>query len=418
MKSIIGATLAAWLVAGASGKAHQHQRHHLHRKHGLSPVEKRGPDVTITSVVAGPTVVEYILDDKTLDVKQAEKGLSDGLYIVVGETTPTFVPPPPPPPPTTTSSSTKLAAQFYEQKTTSSSPIPTPTAEANSSSTSVPVASGIDAEFPSGKIPCSHFPSDYGAVPVEWLNTGGWTSLQQPDSYTPGQPISNIVAPTSGGCKPKMFCSYACPAGYQKSQFPQSQGATGQSVGGVYCNSDGFLELTRPSHPQLCQQGAGGVFIVNKLSGPASVCRTDYPGSESMVIPLETQPGGRYPLTNPASKDYYTWEGKPTTAQYYVNNMNVPVEQACTWTSSKFPSSAGNWAPSIIGAGQADTGVTFLSIFANLPTSTAKLNFNIEITGDVNSECSLKNGVYSGGGNGCTTAISKPGGVAYIVFSN
>lgn len=402
MKGIVQVALAATLIAGAVADSH-HQHRHLHVKRAV----KRDADVTVTSVVAGPTVVEYVLDDKKIDSSKAEEGLSDGHYVVVGETTPTFNPPPPPPPPSTTAAiPSAVDAQFYEKKT-SSTAAPSPS----------PVAAGIDSDFPSGKIPCSTFPSEYGALAIPWLNTEGWTSLQQPGTYTPGVSMNNIVAPISGGCKTGMFCSYACPIGYQKTQWPVTQGATGQSVGGLYCNSAGFLELTRPSHPRICERGVGNVFVQNKLSGKSCVCRTDYPASENMVIPIETMPGGTYELTNPASNDYYVWQGKPTTAQYYVNKLNVDLDQACVWTSTKYPGAAGNWAPINIGLGQDAFGITWISIFPNAPTSQASLDFNIEITGDVNSKCALKNGQYTGGLNGCTTDITG-NGTATVVFTN
>ena len=205
-----------------------------------------------------------------------------------------------------------------------------------------------------------------------------------------------------------MMCSYACPPGYQKTQWPAEQGATGQSVGGLWCNDDGFLELTRPEYPKICEQGAGGVYVRNELSSSAAVCRTDYPGNEAMTIPVATSPGGTYPLTNPDSATYYKWQGKATTAQYYVNNAGVAVEDACVWTSSKFPSSAGNWAPTNIGVGKSEAGETYISIFPNLPTSTAVLDFDIEIVGDISGTCWLKKGQYSGN-NGCTVSFSLVG---------
>lgn len=391
MKGIVHAALAASLIAGAAADSHHHQHRHLHAK----VVGKRA-DKTVTSVVAGPTVVEYVLDGEKVDKSKAEQGVEDGRYVVIGESTPTFNPPPPPST-TTTAIPTGVGAEFYEKKT-SSTAAPSPSA----------VAAGIDSDFPSGKIPCSKFPSNYGAVAIDWLGTDGWTSLQQPDSYTPGVGMSNIVAPISGGCKSGMFCSYACPDGYQKTQWPETQGATGQSVGGLYCNDNGFLELTRPSHPKICEKGVGNVWVQNKLSGKACVCRTDYPASENMVIPIETTPGGKYALTNPDSEDYYVWQGKTTTAQYYINNLDVDVEQACVWTSSKFPNSAGNWAPVNVGVGRDALGVTWISIFPNAPTSQAKLDFNIEITGDVAAPCYLKNGKYYGGLNGCTVSYHHP----------
>lgn len=417
MKGLIQVALAAALAAGATAQPRAHLHRHQHvKKHDHAAVQKRD-SVTVTSVVAA-TVTEYVLDGKTVDVQTAKDGIKVGDFIVIGSTNPTFTPPPPPPSSTssTESSSSTQAAQFFEHKSsTSETPTPTPT--------ETPVATGIDVPFPTGDDapPCSVFPSAYGAVPVDWLGTEGWTSLQQPSNgYVPGVKIDTIVAPTSGGCTNNTFCSYACPAGYQKSQWPEdSQGATGQSVGGLWCDATGKLRLTRPSHKTICQKGAGGVFIKNNLSGKAAVCRTDYPASENMVIPLETTPGGTFEVTNPDSNDYYWWDDKPTTAQYYVNLLDVPVEEGCKWVSEKWPKSAGNWAPINMGVGKATTGITFLSIFPNTPTSNAELNFNIKITGDVNSECKLEGGVFSNGDpTGCTTAISKEGGTAIIEFYN
>jgi hypothetical protein len=420
MRGFVQVALAATLVAGAAAQPHVYAHRHAHAKKHAQ--EKRDA-VTVTSVVAA-TVTEYVLDGQTVEFSKAEQGIKGGDFIVVGSSTPTFTPPPP---------ASTPAAQFFEHKESSSSssssssstPTPTPTPEPTPTPTptpsAAPVATGIDEPFPTGDAApdCSVFPSAYGAVPIDWLNTGGWTSLQQPNSYIPGVKISNIVAPISGGCEPGMFCSYACPAGYQKTQWPEdSQGATGQSVGGLWCNSNGKLELTRPSHKTICAQGAGGVTIKNSLSGMATVCRTDYPASENMVIPLVTTPGGEFPLTNPSSADYFWWQGNPTTAQYYVNKLGLGEQEACVWTSAKFPKEAGNWAPINIGVGKALTGITFLSIFPNWPTTTATLDFNIRITGDVNSECKYENGVYTGGSTtGCTTAFNE-GGSAVIEFYN
>lgn len=414
MKGIVQVALAATLVVGTAAQPHQHQhRHHHVKKHNHVLLEKRVP-VTVTSIVAA-TVTEYVLDGQKLENDEAEKGIAHGAFFVVGSSTPTSSQPSPPSTTSTTisstSTSTTAGAQFFEQKSSS-------TTSSSHSSSAAPSAapSGIDADFPQNHL-CSKFPDDYGAYPISWLGTGGWTSLQVPDTYSPGVAIKNIVAPISGGCRPGMFCSYACPPGYQKTQWPElSQGLTGQSVGGLWCNEQGILELTRPSHRKICEKGAGGVFVKNSLSGTACVCRTDYPASENMVIPVVTSPGGTYELTNPASNDYYVWDGKPTTAQYYVNNLNVPVEQACTWTSSQFPDSAGNWAPINIGVGMDASGITYISIFPNQPTTTALLNFNIKITGDVSSDCYYHvNGGYAVGPQGCTTGM-KRGGTATIEF--
>jgi hypothetical protein len=362
-------------------------------------VEKRGKKtVYVKEIVKGPTVVEYVLGGQKIDEKKAEEGIKKGSYVVVGKTTPSFSAPPPV---YSTSSASPDGGQFFEANkhaaTSSSAPAP-----AEPSQPATPVGGGLDSDFPSGKVPCSSVPTDYGAIPIPWANTDGWTTLMKVGQYVKGMSFDNIEQPKGTGCKPGTMCSYACPPGYQKTQWPEDQGATGQSVGGLYCNSEGFLELTRPSHSKLCEEGAGGVFVRNELSSNAAVCRTDYPGNEGMTIPIDTQPGQTYPLTNPVSANYYQWQGKRTTAQYYVNNEGVSVEQACTWDSSQFPSSAGNWAPINVGVGKSDDGITYLSIFPNLPTTKALLDFNIEIEGTYSGECWYRNGQYAQSPTGCT----------------
>ncbi|RFU77430.1 sun domain-containing [Trichoderma arundinaceum] len=93
---ILAATLAASVAATPSH--HHHHQHRHAKKDSPSKVEKRAPDV-VTQVIVGATETVYQLDGKIVDPKSAEAGLKDGDYVVVGETTPTYVPPPPPPPP-------------------------------------------------------------------------------------------------------------------------------------------------------------------------------------------------------------------------------------------------------------------------------------------------------------------------------
>ncbi|KAG7144988.1 Secreted beta-glucosidase sun1 like protein [Verticillium longisporum] len=440
MKSIVHLTFAATLAATVAAQPqHHHQHQQLHKKHIASPVEKREPDA-VTVYKVGPTVTLYELAGEHVAAEKAKEGIEDGLFVVVGESKPEYTPPPPPPPPPSTSEvptpTPVMAAQFFESKELSTStplpettPEPTPTTSSVApppTTTAVKVdkgssssgGQGINSKFDSGKVKCSHFPSDYGALAVDYLGTDGWIGVQKVPKYSVGDAsISYIETAVNEGCTPGSFCSYACPVGYQKTQWPSAQGDTLQSIGGLYCNADGYLELSRPEYDTLCEKGAGGVWIQNDLDETSCVCRTDYPGTESMVIPTIPQPGEKVALTNPSANDYYVWNNLPTTAQYYVNKKGLPVEDACTWNSPVDPKGAGNWAPINIGTGKAADGNTYISIFPNLPTSTAQLDFNIEIIGDVNTKCALIDGQYTGGGStGCTTTLAGTKGEAIIRF--
>ncbi|KAF6844452.1 sun domain-containing protein [Colletotrichum musicola] len=431
MRSIVSLAVAASLAAGVVAQPHNHRHRHV-KKDVASSVEKREPDVVVV-YEAGPTVTAYEIGGKPISPEEAQQGIENGLFVVVGETTPTSTPLPPASTSKAPKPTTSKDAQFFEAKvakTTSTTPTPTPTPTPSSSSQAPPAtsassggsggsgATGVDADFPSGELDCSVFPSDYGAVAVDYLGTGGWTGIQRTPNYNVGDSSISFIetaVSSDGGCTNNSFCSYACPVGYQKTQWPAAQGSTKQSIGGIYCNSKGKLELTRKGKNKLCEQGAGGVVVKNDLDKQSCVCRTDYPGTESMVIATVPQPGQSLPLTNPDSADYYIWNDSPTTAQYYVNKKGYAVEDACVWKSTKDPLGAGNWAPVNIGVGKSTDGNTYISIFNNAPTSTDKLDFNIEIVGDVNSKCALIGGSYTGGGNGCTTAMSS-GGKATIRF--
>lgn len=139
---------------------------------------------------------------------------------------------------------------------------------------------GVDREFPDGQIDCSEFPSGYGPIDISWMGLGGWSGIQYPEYNSKGDSIIHIVTAVSGdGCTVDAMCSYACPPGYQKSQWPEAQGSTAESVGGLRCNKDGKLTLTNPSLSKtLCMKGTGEVKVHNKLSKNAAICRTDYPG--------------------------------------------------------------------------------------------------------------------------------------------
>lgn len=184
--------------------------------------------------------------------------------------------------PTTTVSST--VSSVSSEGLSSSSPVDSYSAQPSSdhslgSSDNSYGGKGVDRDFPDGEIDCSDFPSDYGPIEIDWMGIGGWSGIQYP-TYGGGF-IVNIDTAVPGGdnCTANALCSYACPPGFQKSQWPTTQGSTGQSVGGLQCNQDGKLTLTNPSlSKKLCIKGTGATKVHNKLSKNAAICRTDYPG--------------------------------------------------------------------------------------------------------------------------------------------
>ncbi|KAF4999521.1 hypothetical protein FGRMN_2390 [Fusarium graminum] len=447
MKNLITYTLAATLAAGVTAQHHQHQHMHA-RRHAGSKVEKRDPDV-ITEYVVAATETVYELGGQQIDIKDAKAGLNGGNLVIVGESNPTYAAPAAPA--TAAPQSEKVTppkkevgAQFYESKTVE---IPTATAEpvykvpvtkpqapkapeapktpktskpktGGSSSGSNGAATGVDKVFVSGEVDCDTFPSEYGAVALDWLEMGGYSGIQYvPDFSFASKVITQIDTAINGDrCRPGAMCSYACPVGYQKTQWPAAQGASKESIGGLYCNKNGKLELTRDGYDTLCEAGEGGVSIKNDLDEDVVTCRTDYPGTENMVVPAIAQAGSTVSVCNPNQKKYYNWNGSGTSAQYYVNKKGYGVEDACVWNSPK-GKDAGNWAPVVLGVGQAEDGNTYISIFQNSPTSTAKLDFNIEIIldGQEKCECSYINGVWSKGGDGCTATLTK-GGKAVVRY--
>lgn len=290
-----------------------HQHHHQH-------VDKR---VVKVVNVPGPTVVAYELNGKLIDQAEVCKGIEDGsLRWADGAETPAgcFSSTEPvvfstPVPSTSTVPITSATAAVEFSDTPNMTPVATtpdgfakedikvsttPTLEISSTQAPVPPeimipsatrasypslsssgAEGLDREFPDGQIDCSTFPAEYGPIDIEWAGLGGWSGIQY--VTIEGSSVSHIdtAIPGGDGCKPGAMCSYACPAGYQKSQWPTQQGSTGQSVGGLACNSQGKLTLTNPHlSKKLCIQGTGAVTVHNKLSTNAAICRTDYPGQQ------------------------------------------------------------------------------------------------------------------------------------------
>jgi hypothetical protein len=132
---------------------------------------------------------------------------------------------------------------------------------------------GVDLDFPDGEINCTEFPSNYGAMKLAWVTKDGWSGIQ----------ADNTNEDYIGICKNGSLCSYACPPGYSKAQWPDNQPTNGESHGGLMC-TNGKLYKTRKEYPKLCQKGVGSATIVNNLDKFAAICRTDYPGMHSACV--------------------------------------------------------------------------------------------------------------------------------------
>ncbi|RKF76074.1 putative secreted beta-glucosidase [Golovinomyces cichoracearum] len=421
----------------ALAQPHNHLHHH-HTRHSSSILER---DEASAAQIEDAVVTVYELDGQKISHDEVESCLDESKCVVVGNQISSA---------STDTTTAKSAVHNLTSNTIADSERPIPAAsvspqalsELSSKPSSVksdsPVKNDSEAiknfvdppkpnnlaklklNFPSGKIDCSHFPSEFGAVSADWIGHGGWTGVQKTPGYSlSSKVISYIETATPGeGCTPGSFCSYSCPAGYQKSQWPDAQGSSGQSIGGLYCNSEGKLELSRTASRQLCTPGVGDINVKNSHHKNVAICRTDYPGTEAETVALDALPGSTVKVTCPDAKEYYrTWEGAPTSAQYYINPSGYDIKDACTWGTPG--SNIGNWAPVNMGVGKGDSGSTFVSLFPNTPTNPdGVLDFNIEITGDVTGQCAYRNGNYYRDGvispTGCTVGVN---GIAVFEFS-
>lgn len=256
--------------------------------------------------------------------------------------------------------------------------------------------------FQDGTIKCSDFPSGQGVISLPWIGLNGWAS------------IMNFDGQTSTTCEDGFYCSYACQAGMSKTQWPDNQPSDGRSVGGLYCK-DGLLYRSNTRSDYLCEWGSNSANAVNNVDQSISLCRTDYPGSENMVIPTVVDAGSSKPMSVVQEDGYYKWQGKSTSAQYYVNNAGVSHESGCIWGSDG--SGVGNWAPVVLGSGYIN-GIAYLSIIPN-PNNNQAPNFNVKIQAQdgatVNGDCKYENGKFTGSStDGCTVSVTS--GVANFVF--
>ncbi|KAH0545161.1 hypothetical protein FGG08_000773 [Glutinoglossum americanum] len=400
-------------TAGSFAAAQPHRHQHLHRH-----VEKRNPEVEVVNV-PGPTVTACVLSNgEPISQQDCEEGIENGSLVWANGVVSSAPAAAPTPPPAAPSSSQDVGAAFYE-KPSSTAASAAPSSGSSSQDYSAG-GTGLDSDFPDGKLDCSTFPSEYGPITIPWQGLGGWSGVQYVTFSSDGSSITHIDTGVSGmSCTEGAMCSYACPPGYQKSQWPVAQGSTGQSIGGIACKN-GKLHLTNPDlSKKLCIPGVGNVQVQNSLGQNVAVCRTDYPdsGTESETIPTNTGPGQTVPLTNPDGNSYYQHQGLVTSAQYYLNPAGASPDTACTWGTAG--SNLGNYAPMNLGVGKRD-GATWIALFPNAPTNpdTSGLGYSVEITGDLSGSCKFEGGQFytSTGTNpaGCTVQLMS--GTATIKF--
>lgn len=396
MKLSIAVALAA---AGSLVAADAHHGHgHRHAKRNV-----------VTTIVPGATETRYVLDGTPIPEKEACERVKNGDLLWADGEAPAGACQPKPKPTTTL----PVKAGVFAEQSSSTQEQPKPTKSASSSSSGV---KGLTAPFPDGEISCDEFPSDYGAVPLDHFGLGGWIGIQK--LTMSGNSVSRIDTGIKGdkcGSGPNQVCSYACPPGYGKCQWPEYQGANGESVGGLACKN-GKLYKTNSACDTLCVKGIRALTVKNTLSEVVSVCQTDYPGTESENVPNELAPGDVKELFNPDAATYYKWKGSDTSAQFYINPPGYDAETACQWGDSSHD--YGNWAPMNLGLGYKN-GATWASIFPNKPTTDKKLSFNVKFTGSISQECKYENGkYYSDSGvseDGCTVMIPD-GEEAQLIF--
>ncbi|KAF1849399.1 glycoside hydrolase family 132 protein [Cucurbitaria berberidis CBS 394.84] len=451
------AAVAAVTVANPHAYVHRHA-------YGAAKRDSR-PDHVVYVPAATETEIVYVLDGHSISEEEVRQGIANGT-LMWGEDgnlstsiiSPVFLTTPPSVPDRhAQSAEASSGPKLQESKswelappaeTPSSNPTPHPSPNpsmVHQQDTSSKAwadlvdknghCSSCDKEFPNGKIPCSEFPYGYGALPLAHEGLGGWSGIQDPQ-YRGVDGFDDIYTVRKGSCNDGScctagnFCSYGCPNPYLKLSFPKKQGRTGQSVGGLYCNEHNYLEMAEGSIGKtLCGKGSTSMTIKveNKLSKSVSFCRTDYPGTESMTFPLTLGPGETGFLANPDQAKYYFWQGKATSAQYYVNKQGVPESEACTWGETM--KGKGNWAPTIFGTSWDDINMNrgYSSLSQNLDCKQERLDYDITFTGDgVISPCRYKSSTnqycqadtcFDDKDRGCT-ASTNLGGTLIIILSD
>ena len=300
MKILAGAVAAAACLMAVTAHASPHGHRHSHE------LKERYANAKVV-----PEIV-YSFQGTSITESEVCKGINNGTFVWAAGTTDkpdcaNFKEGPlaPPSPSAKPLSSSNLHSEFKApdtQKASDTKKAPDtnkqPSAPAPDTKTHTQSDSGshdssefggdgdCDQDFQDGVHDCSEFPSNYGAVKVPWMEIGGWSGVQATNVV--GGVVGNIdTAISGGGCKAGTYCSYACPPGYQKSQWPEQN--SGTSVGGLKCGSDNKLYLSNPSFKKICIKGTEKVDVQNKLSKNCAICRTDYPGMSTItsVLPFD-----------------------------------------------------------------------------------------------------------------------------------
>lgn len=366
-------------------------RVHVHHKHKREVVYEYAY-VTVTVDGAGSTLIGTATSSSTASSEAPDTSAT--IEILSSSST--------------TSTQAPSSAEISSSTSTSAS-----STLSTSSSTSTGSSSGISGdladyvdpteEFQDGTIKCTDFPSGQGVIALDHLGFGGWSGIYHSDTST------------GGTCDEGAYCSYACQSGMSKTQWPSDQPSNGVSVGGLLCKN-GYLYKSS-SNNYLCEWGVDKAIVVSELSEDVAICRTDYPGTENMVIPTVATAGGTTVITTVDEDSYYTWQGKKTSAQYYVNNAGVSWQDGCIWGTSG--SGIGNWAPLNFGAGST-SDIAYLSLIPN-PNNEDAANFNVKIVADdggsVSGSCVYEDGSYNGdGSDGCTVGVTS-GRAKFVLYS-
>lgn len=435
------------LLLATAGLAVAGPHHHAHR-HAHNHVEQRAPAPAEDIVYVKETKLVYLLDGKEVSESEVKAGFANGTLIMGDGGKPERVDPvtsvvtaskPSSTPVPTTTSLAAAPVVLAEVKATTSAAPKAISIESTSSSSG---GSGLDRPFENGKLSCDTFPSAFGAMALPGLKLGGWSGIQTPVDM--GSCYTDIVTTnffSDGNCSEGAYCSYACPVGYQKASWPKKQGCTKQSVGGLKCKG-GLLYMADDSVGKtLCVPGDENVKIKMKNTSSKGVafCRTDYPGTESMVIPAFAGPGDTKAICSNNQATYYHWGGDMTSSQWYAQKHGVSAEDGCQWSS--LDKEAGNFSPTSFGAGYVPAdGINYISLATNKPSTQATLDYNIEFVSEpanlmngacghwydpatkVGKYCSKKNSNGKWDPSSCNdkgcTAAAKKGATVYVVISD